>query len=156
MVHRMSRSIPEIGGAAVCFFLAIALAFVFAHYNKETDASAKLMRVEADFSAAPVHDVEKRGADGKTRTNEPSVDAVYRIDGKTYRHRVSEEYAARVVTSLPGRGTILVDAQDPTRPPRMTPVAFAAAPLLGSILSTLAGAMFVVAAWRHRKRAPDA
>jgi hypothetical protein len=152
----MSRRIPEIGGAVVCFALAIAFAFAFMHYRGETDASSKLMRVEADFSAPAVRDVEKRGLDGKQRSDEQSVDAVYRIDGKTYRHRVSEEYALRVVKSLPGRGAILVDATDPTRPPRSTPVGFAGAPLLASIISALVGVMFAVSAWRHRKRAPDA
>jgi hypothetical protein len=126
MFAGMSRRIPEIGGAIVAFALAVAFGIAFVHYNQQGDASGKLVRVEADFSPANVDEIEKRGADGKTRHDEPSVDAVYQLDGKTYRHRVSEEYAARVVSTLPGRGVILVDANDPTRPPRSTPVGFAA------------------------------
>lgn len=153
----MSRRIPEIGGAVVSFAFAIAFAIAFVRFSADADASSKLMFVEADFSASTAHDVEKRGLDGKKRNEELSVDAVYRIDGKTYRHRVSEEYAKRVVKSLPGRGAIIVDAQDPTRPPRAEPaVIFAGAPLLGTIVCAVVGAMFVLAAWRHRKRAPHA
>lgn len=148
----MSRRFPEIGGAIIAFALAIAFGVAFVHYNAQNDASGKLVRVEADFSPARVDEIEKRDADGKTRRDEPSVDAVYQLDGKTYRHRVSEEYAARVVSTLPGRGAILVDASDPTRPPRSTPVGFAGGPLLGCIVSALVGVMFTIAAWRHRKR----
>jgi hypothetical protein len=128
-------------GALVCFALAGAFAVATVYLSGEGDASANLMRVEADFSVAPTSDLTKRGGDGKIHAAEKSVDAVYVIDGTTYRHRVSEEYAVRFVKTLPGKGFIVVDANDPARRPRAKP-GFAGAPLLASVICAMVGITF--------------
>lgn len=140
----MAKRGPETRAAVVCFALAILFGVVTAQMARDPDVNRKLVAVEADFSVAEDARVTKRAKDGKTSSDETSVDAVYRLDGKTYRHRVSEEYAVGVVSSLPGRGVILVDANDPSRPPRRTmpPAIVIGGPLLASIFSVLVGVVF--------------
>lgn len=152
----MTKTSVELGVAIVCFAIAVGFALVTLRSGREADASGRLVRVEAYFSVASVrHDVQKRDKDGTMRTvDETMVDAVYRLDGKNYRHRVSADRAMHVVSSLPGRGVLLVDPRDPTSPPpRATPAGFVGASLLACIGSALVGAMFLIAARRGRKDA---
>lgn len=139
----------ELIAAVVCFAIAAACA-AFA-WRVVSNDGGELARVEAQFTPVAVDEISKRGRDGKVRTDEPSVDAVFHIDGVTYRHRVSEEYAVGIVHSLPGRGFILVDPKDPTRAPRAKSAGmFGAVPVLASVLSAIIGATFLVAGVRKR------
>jgi hypothetical protein len=145
----------ELLGAVVLLAAAVALGMWALDLSDDADASTKLVPVEATFSAADFHhDVTKTNAKtGVTSTgDETMVDAVFKLDGKTYRHRVPEEQVLRVVKSLPGKGTLLVNPKDPTSPPRVTPVGSIAVPALACIFTALGGVALLLAAVRGRRR----
>lgn len=149
MSQELERS-PQLVAAVVCFAIAAACA-AFA-WRVVSHDGGRLVRVEAQFTPVVVDEMSKRDRDGKMRTQEASVDAVFSVDGTTYRHRVSEEYAVGVVQSLPGKGFILVDPKDPTRAPRPKSAGiFGAVPVLLSVLSAALGATFLIAGMRTER-----